>query len=218
MKNITINLYTFNELSKEAQSKVLDENREFNTTGDWYSDQQDAQKEILNTKGFENVEIYFSGFSSQGDGACFEATMDNDGMRKFMQEYDLTQKFEQVYKAIQRIDQFGIFVNIKIKHSGRYYHEYMTDLTDYTEMQDNGELKGTLAKEWEQLITLIDDRVYGHTDKTKNNGAGILIDLNRQIYKELQEEYDARTSDEELTEFFTANDHYTFTIDGVMTN
>jgi len=216
MKTKTINLYTFDELPKEAQEMALRKNRDFNVEGDWSSDQTEASEELLNGLGFENVKIMFNGFYSQGDGACFEATMDNDGLKKFMDHYRLAKRYAKVYEAIQRTDKFGIFVNIKIKHSGRYYHEYMTDLIDYTEMQDNGELKGTLARQWEKLITFIDDRVYNHTDKSKNCGAGMLIQLNLAIYRALRTEYEVRTSDEELRDFFGSNDHYTFTAEGEM--
>lgn len=216
MKTKTIKLFNFSELPKEAKEKALNNNRDYNVDGDWSSWLLDDWEERLNKMGFDNVKIYFNGFYSQGDGACFEASIDNGGMTKFLKAKKLLNKFKAISKALKNNT---LYVNIKIEHKGRYYHEYMTDLIDYTEMQDNTELTGALAKEWEQLITLIDDRVYNKTDLSKNCGAGILIELNRAIYKTLEKENAYLTSDEGLTEYFTeANPDTLFTIDGVIEN
>ena len=82
MKKITINLYSFNELSPEIQKKVLDDNRTINVNYNWHDFIYDNWKEKLTSFGFINPEIYFSGFYSQGDGACFDADIDLETVLK----------------------------------------------------------------------------------------------------------------------------------------
>lgn len=42
---------------------------------EWYDFIYDDWKETLENAGFINPEIHFSGFWSQGDGACFDAAV-----------------------------------------------------------------------------------------------------------------------------------------------
>src|SRR5690606_33296995 len=74
-------VYTFDELSDKAKEKARDWYRDGQLDYDWW----DSVYEMAQTAGWilgiemdhktKNVPaIYFSGFSSQGDGACFEGT------------------------------------------------------------------------------------------------------------------------------------------------
>ena len=77
MKTKTINLYEFSELSEQAKKKVLNDLRFINVEYlQWYDSDTDFWIEKLNEAGFTDAKIFFSGFSSQGDGACFDATID----------------------------------------------------------------------------------------------------------------------------------------------
>lgn len=75
MKTKTITLYSFKELSREAQKKALEKYRDINTPDFWHDYIIDDEKETLATQGFEDAKIYYTGFWSQGDGASFEATL-----------------------------------------------------------------------------------------------------------------------------------------------
>lgn len=66
--------YKFDELSEKAQEKAIEHFRNINVDGDfWYECAIDDRKEILKSLGFYEIEINFSGFWSQGDGASFTA-------------------------------------------------------------------------------------------------------------------------------------------------
>jgi hypothetical protein len=67
----TRTLYTFAELSEDAQNAALEKLHDINVDCDWYD--LDYHAENLAAIGFENAKIHFSGFWSQGDGACFDA-------------------------------------------------------------------------------------------------------------------------------------------------
>lgn len=207
----TVEVFPFDELDAKAKEVAMENHRDIHT-GDYYWDEvtkwniDDELKEF----GFENITILYSGFGSQGDGACFEATLDGDGLLKLLKAEKLLTQYRNIVRAIRN---GTIYVNIKIEHSGRYYHEYMTDTNDYTEMQDNAELTGVLADEWEALMTWFDDRVTGKTDKTKNCGDGWLIRMNKKIYKTFEDEYWYQSSDEAVEEALTEGD-YKFFADG----
>jgi len=94
MKKITINVYSFKELSKEAQKKVLDDYRADNDMPFLSELMSETLTEQLKKHGLksENAKTYYSLSYCQGDGAMFEG--------------DFEWKKYSVY----------------IKHSGHYYH------------------------------------------------------------------------------------------------
>ena len=77
MRQIAVNVYKFDELSDEAKEKVLEKHRDINVDDShWYEFTMEMWKEKLKEAGFDDAEIHFSGFWSQGDGACFDAKCD----------------------------------------------------------------------------------------------------------------------------------------------
>jgi len=67
-----VKVYKFNELSDEAKQKAIENLHDLNTSYDWDQFITDDFKEKMNAIGFVVSNTYFSGFWSQGDGACFE--------------------------------------------------------------------------------------------------------------------------------------------------
>lgn len=63
----------FEELNEKQRAKVLDDYRDINVDYDWYDFLIEEYTEKLESLGYENIKIEFSGFYSQGDGACFIA-------------------------------------------------------------------------------------------------------------------------------------------------
>lgn len=64
---------TFEELTKEEQKKQIEKNRDINTDHGWSDFLVGDFKDKLKKLGFYEIKVYWSGFNSQGDGACFEA-------------------------------------------------------------------------------------------------------------------------------------------------
>jgi hypothetical protein len=78
--------------------------------------------------------IYWSGFSSQGDGACFEGRYGYaKGAPAAIKAYapeDAT--LLQIAKALQHVQRInGYRLTATIKHSGHYYHANCTDIDVY---------------------------------------------------------------------------------------
>ena len=97
MKTITktYDVYKYNELSKEAQQKVIEDNHDINIDYEWYESDFECMIEELTKKGFDDANIFFSGFYSQGDGACFTANLN---VKKLMKYYKLTTKYTNLLK------------------------------------------------------------------------------------------------------------------------
>ena len=70
----TTQAHSFNELSDEAKQVAFNNNLDINVNNwDWYDSTKDDFHTILELIGFYNIDSYFSGFYSQGDGASFSA-------------------------------------------------------------------------------------------------------------------------------------------------
>ena len=75
MKTITTTIvYGFPEISKESQTNALDSLRDINVNHEWWEFVYDDVCMVAELLGIDIDKIYFSGFSSQGDGACFAGT------------------------------------------------------------------------------------------------------------------------------------------------
>lgn len=73
-----VQVYFFSELDPKVQAKVLDKNRDINVDHNWYEYIISEWNKKLESIGFINAEISFSGFYSQGDGCCFKSSLDLD--------------------------------------------------------------------------------------------------------------------------------------------
>ena len=76
MRTETIKIYRFEELNDKAKEQAIEESRLINVQYEWWDGIYDMYK--CDTKGSDIHNIYFSGFYSQGDGAMFEASINND--------------------------------------------------------------------------------------------------------------------------------------------
>jgi hypothetical protein len=74
MKTKTYKVYKFNELTKEQKEKAIKNLWDINVRHNWDEWVLDEEKSRLEELGYSDIEIYYSGFYSQGDGASFTAT------------------------------------------------------------------------------------------------------------------------------------------------
>lgn len=191
MRTIRIKLYKFNELSKEAKQTAIEKLYDINTDYDWWDYTYEDAKEIGKLMGIDIDEIYFSGFSSQGDGACFEGNYSyNKECVKKVKEYAPTD--ERLHSIVERLlsiqKENGYKLTATVKQSGHYSHEFCTSIDVYKD--------GDYAE-----------------DKTEEELKDILRDYMRWIYKQLNAEYDYRTTEAAIIETIHANE-YEFTKDG----
>jgi hypothetical protein len=200
MKTKTIELYEFDELPKNIQYKVVEKYYNINVDDDfWHSCILDKWVEKLQDMGFNAPEISYTGFWSQGDGASFVCK--EIDIKKFITSQKVKTEFKTLLNNLSRSE---IDVNGSVDRIDYHYsHEYtvvgnieVLTYMDDTKRQDTCYKKGD---ELQELVT-----------KTVRT-------LSRQIYHDLETEYEFLTKWEQIIETIKANE-YTFTITGEMEN
>ena len=195
----TKEVFKLEELDENTRQKAY-ENCVFS---DWYLDYGwwdficDDVKRTAKIIGIEIDKIYFSGFSSQGDGACFEGSYKYaSGWRKaFTDEYgpDNASLKEVIWIAeqLQAVQRKAFYkLSASVKQSGFYMHSGCTDITVYN-----------------------DGSAWNATDDQEEEISQLLREYMDYIYKCLEREYDYLTSFEAFKETCEAND-YKFDEDG----
>lgn len=175
----------FEELANDQKSKVIDKNRDINVDYDWYEFCIDDCTEIGNILGFEMGNIYFSGFHSQGDGACFTGRFSHSKgfLDKIKKDYSFEPELIQIASDLHNLYRKSFYtINGRITHSGRYSHERSMSLDINNYYND----------------------IKGHVDE--NEWLNIIADFAKWIYKKLESEYEFRTSDEQVMESIIANE------------
>lgn len=185
MKEHVVKTYTFDELSEEAQEKALEKYRDWNVNGfEWWDCVYDDVKAVAEILGIETSNIYFSGFCSQGDGACFEGRYEYaKGSCKKIREYapkdEELHRIADVLREIQQPHFYTVWASVK--HRGHYQHEMCTDIT--VEWEEGGDV----ANPYDEICEA-------------------LRDFMRWIYRRLEQEYDWLTSDEQVAESLQCNE------------
>lgn len=198
MTTKTINLYTFDELSEAAKEKARNWWREASCGDSYWSEsvEEDA-KSIGKLMGFEIETIPWSGFASQGDGACIEGIWESNfvtvgGVKDYAPVDTVLHKIAESLEALA--GQFPT-LRVKITHNDRYSHERSVDYDFYFHDQETGE-----EIDWPDAFK-------------EGEFKELARDFMRWIYRQLEKEYEYQNSDECVDENITAND-YTFEIDG----
>lgn len=195
MKNLSITAYEYDELSPEAKEnavKVWREKYPDYPEYDWYDFEFEYWKEKLEELGYNDANISFSGFWSQGDGASFTAKLDSEIIKNRFLKDDEKELLKNciIYGEIYRT-------------SNHYSHKYTVDCRisdiDYSneiyDMEDDDEDK------YREIVDRIDGILRDIEDF-------ILVDarnLMTEIYDELEKEYEYLTSDEQIGEMISCN-------------
>jgi hypothetical protein len=206
---IATTVYQLNELREGAKDCARSWYREGGFDHDWYDAvYEDFQRiaEIigirLNTRTVrlvggrtrEDPCIWFSGFWSQGDGACWcgsysyrkSATAD---LRAYAPR---DQTLHSIAARLQDAQQQNFYqLSAKVTHRGNYYHAHSMDI----EVARDSPFSQEIAGDAEAIIV------------------DTLRDLANWLYRQLEREYDYLTSDEAVDETLIANG-YTFTAEG----
>lgn len=179
---------SFAQLSPAAQEKVIEGNRYIQLEDtEWYEDAYEKWTNTLTELGFRNINIFFTGFCSQGDGACFEGDI---LFRDYLKTFDKGKAYLGKLRLLGYRDLGKQLTDgsryITIKHTGRYYHERSVSVGiafDYPEEDSEVE---------KELYQLLDE------DEVKE----WVAQISRQIYAELNSTYDYLQSDKSLEEYF----------------
>lgn len=192
-------VYSWEDVKNDAEllEKVLDEHRDINTEHQgWWDMVYEDWTEKLEDLGYRNIDICFSGFNSQGDGASFTGNVD---VLAWIKTNDETNKYKRIAKLMYEciIDiQDDMIVRDRWHH---YVHENTTTFHFSTYYE------GGACQDYDNIDMILNDLesdIYLHH---KN--------LNREIYSSLKETHDYLTSDQSVSDTLEVND-YEFNING----
>jgi len=207
--SVQTTVYYLNELSEAARDQARNWYREIAFDDDWYDCVYDDFETICGVLGVHLETspvplfgggtrakscIYFSGFWSQGDGACFEAryAYAKDAPRKIRAHAPQDTELHAIADALQAAQRRNFYqLRADVTHRGRYYHEYCMAIS----VERDSPTGQDMTADAEEIVI------------------EALRDLARWLYRQLEREYDYLTSDDVADEAITAN-AYTFTAAG----
>lgn len=206
---IETTVYSFAELADEAKEAARDWYREGGFDYEWYDSVYADFERVALILGVDlrarpvrlvgggtrrDSCIFFSGFWSQGDGACFEgnwrhARRIRSAIRAYAPLDTELHRIADTLEAVQRRNFYQLHATIG--HRGRYHHEYS--------MEINVERDSPVYQE--------------PTADAEEQVSEALRDLARWLYRQFETEFDYLNSDAAVEEAIIAND-YSFTAAG----
>lgn len=222
MKIVQVKAYEFDELDDAAKERARQWWREASIGDNYFSectiDEAVEQgglmgidfdlRERKNWKGEPlpgEPKIWWSGFWSQGDGACFEGTwrardVKTDKVAEGWGEGPATTEIKRIAAVFGELAKKYPFAYFIVKHRGHYSHEHCTEF-DFDLDGVEGSESLISEKEWDEACEAL-----------KENAK----DFMRWIYRQLEKEYEYQNSDEQVDENIRANE-YLFTEEGKRT-
>lgn len=149
---------------------------------------------ILRARGFDDAEVSYSGFWSQGDGASFTA---NVNVNRYLDFNALQAAVPFLSDAIYHgyADVIGQIVRVTNQYSHSRTVRPDMDLRFFN-------VPGGMSKEWEDTVEEQYSELVAHIGE-------VVVGLSDGIYSDLKSNYDHLTSEDALMEMAEANG-YTF--------
>ena len=186
MTTATISIYTFADLpTEEAKDKARLWVMEAYSHYDWWDSTIDQWKaDLEETYGIHNPNILWSGFYSQGDGACFTGECNIFAFVNRSADHEKP----LFAKVLAEIEENGLSPVVNLE---RFTHHYQHHMTIHAHYEDFHSLEE--QDEMEALTQSILEEARG---------------LMQKIFVELRDEYEYMCSDEEIAETCAANEYY----------
>ena len=203
---IETTVYQLGELSVAAKEKVRAWYRDGAFDYDWYEFVFDDFEAICDIFGVclkadpvrlvsggtrSKPRIYFRGFWSQGDGACFEAlyAYAKGARRKIREHAPQDSELHRIADALHAAQRRNFYqLRAEASHRGHCYHEYSLSISVERD-----------SPTWQDITADAEETV-----------TEALRDLARWLYRQLEREHEYLTSDETVDEAIAVNG-YTFT-------
>lgn len=198
--SIKIPTYKFEELSDRAKESARQWYRETALDYEWYDSTFENFGRICDILGVrlktravrlygggtrEDPRIFFSGFSYQGDGACFEANYAYAaGAHREIRAYaPCDTELHRIADSLRDVERRNFYqLRADVTHRGRYYHEYSMEIR-----VDRNDDRHDVAEPDEEAVI------------------EAMRELARWLYRALDREYDYLTSDEAVDEAIIVN-------------
>lgn len=219
MKEVIVKAYEFDELDDKAKEKAREWFRSGNCDDNFWSEctLEEAEEQaalmgidITNNKDSRGAHIYYSGFWSQGDGACFEGTwrasdVKADKVADGWGEGPATAEIKRIAAVFAEIAKKYPHASFTVKHRGHYSHENCTEF-DFERFPDDAIYREIGYDDWPEEKRA----VYEEACESLKEAAK---DFMRWIYRQLEKEYEYQNSDEQVDDNIRANE-YLFTEGG----
>lgn len=187
MRVLETKVYTFDELSDDAKEKAREWYRSWAFEDNFWSENViENAKEIAKILGIQIDDIYWSGFWSQGDGACFVGRYSYakgaiKAIKALAPQDETLHAIARNFQEAQRPNFYRL--SAVITHNGQYYHSHsMTirvDVDDYANVSDESE----------------------------NAVKDALRDFADWIYRQLEAEYEYQDADARVDESIVVNEY-----------
>lgn len=194
-------LKRFEALSEDDKQIILDRHRDINVDHGWWDRVYSDFAEDMKAVGIAVTDMYFSGFWSQGDGACFEGRVDD--WRLFLESLGYTDEL--------MVQHFADHASFSVSHSGHYYHEHCTRFDaefylpdQYVDEEHFLEYHGFGEELRDAALIAVLSKFDGR--ELEDEFAEAFKDHMRDLYRRLENEYEYLTSDEAVLETLHAND------------
>jgi hypothetical protein len=217
MRAIETTVYQFTELGDAAKEKAREWYRR-GLDGDNYFAESviedaatiadlmgiDLRKRCVRLMGGgtrQEPAIYWSGFWSQGDGACFEGdwhacNVKPGAVAAHVGDSEQCREVKRIAGEFERLAAEFPCAEFQAAHRGRYNHEHSVEF-DFS--LDGGDE--------------LTEAQPARADDAESDLAEAARDFMRWIYRQLEQEYEYTRSDEQVDESIIANE-YEFTEDG----
>jgi hypothetical protein len=200
-QTIEIETYAFDELDEEAKARARDRYRQDAFDHDWFECVYDDFGQVCELLGMSlrtssvrlagggarsKPNIYFRGFWSQGDGACFEGTYRysagaGKGIRAHAPKDTALHRIADELTAIQRRNFYQL--EARAVHRGHYYHEYCMAV-DVDRSSPHGQ----------DITADAEDRI-----------SEAFRDLARWLYRQLEHDFEHLNADDTIDDAIRAN-------------
>lgn len=161
MKIVSVNLYSFDELSEEAKQFALNKYRysQVSWDSDWDMFVIEECTTLLKENGFEDAKIHYSGFCSQGDGASFDADIDLD---KFItpNEREALKGIDIAWEIYRISHQYVHELSRSVSYCGGHYPEELESIIESITQRIEAsrlslckEVYNILGKEYNYLVS-----------------------------------------------------------------
>lgn len=173
--------------------ELIDKHRDINVEHEWWDYIEENFKEQMETKGIQVHRVLFSGFWSQGDGACFEGRVKDWGKYLRYLKYDdpiLHDLAEEYW-------------DLKWTHRGMYFHENSVWFSDDVWL-DEDVMNPYEPDDLRHDVWNANMGQYHLGGMCEEMVKGIKASM-KALYRQLEEEYNSLTSDEAVCESIIAN-------------